>query len=821
MLEMLDTDVRINNRGMNGQRSNEEIPEENEIGRLLRVEPIPVTYDSVPIFIHDNEHPGIHDEPARFYSRFRMTLYCGIIGLASIVLIFVFASLSVRSVSDGIVFGVKNVEILDVSDEGLELNITGISINFGKKGFLNWVDRLNDTEIRFVDDIKVYDDKGDHICDIDFENKSFDFVLDNKLWVFDIPRCVVGIEGAELSDFLKTNSGTGRKVMLKFDALVNGIRIPVSKSIRMENSVVLDKIVARLKRDVEIVNLSIKEYNTDSGFIGDGILQCRSNLCDVIPNLNFSVGVGMATEFCNLCDITIVESKKSKQIVFNVHNIDEAIIKRGVIDDILWRILNDDSHIEKFTFTVVGNDDHKRIPQLWLHQFWKNLELEMSVHVHELITRIHALEVEEETYPTIYVENIETNVDDSTGSLQFGAILSTEIKTLIEEFEISIDGDLLLKGMNLSITDASISKLEDAMRVGVNKVDVNISDVGKSKELVDSVLSNHSDIVVEPVEMKLRSFIKSSFFEGPLMIDGFTEVPLAGIATLIRSVIDGVNENNDRVIDIVDIEVIEGGSEFLKLKSNVNLKLPGKIANATNDICYVNMGLNYNSNELFGIGMFGAESSAGYIPLEFELSMDSSDRDKKRKIEEFVGSFISGVSVAFALHGVEDAGRRSLTGCNDNTCEFFDAIRIPLNVSSASIRGGEGRDSYFIKDTTMHVMSKEVEMTLYNPISNSDIIVEIESGEAICEGYVIGYLKEAVRWRISPGVWNSPRVKIEYANTGSAGWKIIQKTLKGDGVLKNMTVRAVMQVYVGGVPEWKGLDLMYQSSGETNGKIRW
>lgn len=158
---------------------------------------------------------------------------------------------------------------------------------------------------------------------------------------------------------------------------------------------------------------------------------------------------------------------------------------------------------------------------------------------------------------------------------------------------------------------------------------------------------------------------------------------------------------------------------------------------------------------------------------------------------------------------------------------MFQEITFPLAIDSSLISGGSddgggGDDgNYFIRDTVMHIMSKEVEMTLFNPILNKNIIIEIEEAEAICEGYIIGYLRDKTIWEVEPGEWKSPRARVEYANTGSAGWKIIERAVRGDGTLSNMTVRAVVRVTVANLNVWPGLSLLYESKGKTHARVRW
>ncbi|GAV28724.1 hypothetical protein PMKS-002199 [Pichia membranifaciens] len=805
--------------------------EYDETVGLLIAQPVPVRYNSIPSLIRDSEDVIVDEQPSEFYSRWRLKFYI-LAGIIMAFLLLVIGSiLDLKYVLKSIEVDIGGIEVLESNFSGILVNIQNVDVDFQNAGIFNWIEKLNLTEIEFVNDTMVYDEHYQLIFEINTLHKNLSFNVHEESthhWFFDFDEVFVNIEGDRLSKTINQLSTNKTSVFhISSKVKVAGKTFSVRKTMKFEKNNLdgfLDRILLTLMKGISVQNIQIRNYNPEIGFegIGDAVLKIDSIKNLRIPRIGSSIGFMVGDNLYKVADVIFtnfasIENEHFVVFKFTLFNVEEIIIKDGRIDDVLWRLLNDDSKKDKLQFTIVGTevDDDG-----WIRDMWEELVLDVGIRLHNIFdSSFDSCESTLSDFWNIDVTDFNLGLDKSSGQLTFDAHLLYFHDILMQNFKANIEGNILADGINVIFENFTVNKI-DTLFIGASIQDssVNIVDVNKSKKIVQNFLNKDAYSQYVPIEIASRIDLASDFFKGPININGTFIVCLGKLASL--SIYNFFKTSNG-FIELVDMKYIEGGSGYAKIGIDSKLRLPPFMNTLDNEIETINTAVNYDAEEVSELSMMAFKSEDGVIPLGFEVTLNSGDDDKKRKVEEFVGEVISGVTTNVTLHGISTENQSSIFGCNKNICELYDSISIPLSLSSKDITSGEGGKNYFIRDTIMHVISKEVEMTLFNPISNRNLILEIEEGEAICEGYIIGYLKEKIVWEVESGIWKSPRAKVEYANTGSAGWKIIENAIKGDGKINNMTVRAVVKVYISGDTEWSGLNIMYQSTGQTNGKVRW
>lgn len=815
--------VRDNHKGLDD--------EYDETVGLLMAQPVPVRYNSIPSLIRESEDIIVDEQPTAFYSRWRLMFYILTGIIMAFLILLIGTLLDLKYVLKSLNVQIGGIEVLETNLSGILVNVQSIDVDFQSAGILNWIEKLNLTEIEFVNDTMVYDQLYQPLFKIDTLDKNLTFTVYEESthhWIFDLDELFVNIEGDTLSKTVNQLSTNKTSVFhISSRMRVAGKTFSVSKTVNFEKNKLdgfLDRVLSTLVGGVSVQNFQINDYNPAIGFKGKGnaVLKIDSIKNMRIPKIGSSIGFMIEDNLYKVADVNFtnfanIENEHFVVFEFTLFNVEETIIKNGTIDDILWRILNDDSKKEKLQFTILGNgvDDDG-----WIRDMWEDLVFDIGIRLHDIFgSTSFSCDPTLNDVWNLDVTDFNLGLDNTSGRLTFDAHLLYFHDLLMKNLRANIDGSILTDGINVTFENLTINKMDDLF-IGASIQDsvVDIVDVNRSKKMVQNLLDGNAYSQYVSTEIVSRIDLASDFFKGPININGTFNVCLGKFLSLS---IHNFFKISDGFIELVDMEYIDSGSGYVKIGVDSKLRLPPFMNTLENEIKKINTAVKYDAEEVSDVTMLTFKSEDGVIPLRLEVALNSGDDDKKRKVEEFVGEMISGVTTNVTLHGVSYENQSSIFGCNEKICELYDGISIPLSLSSKDITGGESEENYFIRDTIMHVISKEVEMTLFNPISNRNLILEIEEGEAICEGYIIGYLKEKVIWEVESGIWTSPRAKVEYANTGSAGWKIIENAIKGDGKINNMTVRAVVKVYISGDTEWSGLNIMYQNTGQTNGKVRW
>lgn len=170
------------------------------------------------------------------------------------------------------------------------------------------------------------------------------------------------------------------------------------------------------------------------------------------------------------------------------------------------------------------------------------------------------------------------------------------------------------------------------------------------------------------------------------------------------------------------------------------------------------------------------------------------------KLELFVSEFVSGVkNLSLGFHG------RASDSKNKGLQELIGNIKVE-DVELPSIKFGGSDDSAnpFLLESVIHVLTSEVELTLYNPVNNSELLVTILQAEASYDGTTLGHLGHHEMLMIPPGVYKTPRIKLDI-NQG-VGMDILRRAI--DGTLR-VNVTAVFDTTV----QQFSLQLLYHGQG--------
>lgn len=118
--------------------------------------------------------------------------------------------------------------------------------------------------------------------------------------------------------------------------------------------------------------------------------------------------------------------------------------------------------------------------------------------------------------------------------------------------------------------------------------------------------------------------------------------------------------------------------------------------------------------------------------------------------------------------------------------------------------------SPFLLEATIHILTSEVELLVFNPVTNQAILVDILLCQAIYEEHVLAYADNVGDMVIPPGIFRTKR--IPYKVGSGVGGDILRRALNGE---LEVVVKSDMMVEVG---EFKG-QILLQIDGVT-AKVR-
>lgn len=88
------------------------------------------------------------------------------------------------------------------------------------------------------------------------------------------------------------------------------------------------------------------------------------------------------------------------------------------------------------------------------------------------------------------------------------------------------------------------------------------------------------------------------------------------------------------------------------------------------------------------------------------------------------------------------------------------------------------RQSPFLIDATIHVLTSEIELTVFNPLSNAEIMAEIVKCQASYQGETLANIDRSELMLIPPGIYKTPRIPIKVAQ--GIGSDILRRAMNGN-----------------------------------------
>ncbi|KAG7660581.1 uncharacterized protein J8A68_005847 [[Candida] subhashii] len=392
----------------------------------------------------------------------------------------------------------------------------------------------------------------------------------------------------------------------------------------------------------------------------------------------------------------------------------------------------------------------------------------------------------------------------------------------IQENEIS---DVLIKGGSTSgYNHVNITEILGFLNLALtmDNLEIDVLNPSRLGKLFNSLIHNN---ILDNELLYLVLEVQDLYVETPIMNTKISNLKFQPFQLMPKMVSPSAYDSSsfEKLLDqlnttINSIYLLESTEHELRILADVSVFNP---TNFTLDLPNeeITIGVQYNDT-LLG----HATLKDVYIPKQEKVNVSvesviySKSYKDKSKLEYFLSSYVSGGDNSSLIIDIVDNKVKNNHGLNEFIQELsFPNITLPNvdlsypeeEVNSDSKNEITTNSCPFILEATIHLFTSEVELTVYNPISNSELQIEVFQAEAKHQDQILGYLLQRECLVVPPGIYKTPKLGIKI---NSIGMDILRKAINGE---LNVEVMAVLNVTL----DQFDVQLLYKGSG-LKSKIR-
>lgn len=347
-----------------------------------------------------------------------------------------------------------------------------------------------------------------------------------------------------------------------------------------------------------------------------------------------------------------------------------------------------------------------------------------------------------------------------------------------------------LHGENSLNFQSAADSRSGIVTASANNVNVEVLSPRRIGKLINRFLNN---LVVD---LPMWDFdLELAFFQLPVITTTLRHLRVQhGLPHTVVS--EGEDESFfDRLLRLMDVN-IENIFYVQSNKTSVDFVIDLKLTNPLNLLLDVpNDTLTfeylYNKTAIGTVSIENIEIPANVTDLDMSVSMSLSCLTNEQRLfaEEFVSKVISAAEgTAVGVKGLSSKKNQDL-GALLTEIELDD-IKFPMirfedddgeetnSVATQEDETPPTRKSPFLIDATIHVLTSEIELTIYNPVSNAELMAEIIKCQASYKGETLANIDKSELMLIPPGIYKSPRIPIKVAQ--GIGSDILRKAMNGN-----------------------------------------
>ncbi|ODV83848.1 hypothetical protein CANARDRAFT_72852 [[Candida] arabinofermentans NRRL YB-2248] len=488
---------------------------------------------------------------------------------------------------------------------------------------------------------------------------------------------------------------------------------------------------------------------------------------------------------------------------------------KSALNSVVSRFLDGDDIVAVVSGFIVNDDDDG-----WFNQFVQKLKVRLTLNP----SSINFSPFED---PVKKIEIKSMGIQIMNGSplisanVQLGIRLPKEIKGGLNHVDVkSVRGDIKLKNGAFDVCDINMNEWQ---QTSLN-----------SKKLVYDVMLNDGLLNIENedmLSMMIMEMINGGDVDVGLKMEVDTVIDSPFVSTTLNDIDLIMNHHikasKKSLGDLMDsikmklntIKFVASDSSFVKLQSEIALFNPFDI-DVSNGLSSAKVDIGFNGSNIgvIEIGSFNLFSQQ-YNNLTALITLQIDSDTEKSRLEEMFGNYVSGNSPLMRVKGRTD----SIEECQ-SLSNVMSNVEVEMLLPQFSNeddgddndgkkkKKGKVKKSIFLIDSTIHVMTSEIELTVYNPIENHEVVVTIIEGKGSYDGTTIAYVSNGVKLTIPPGVQKTPRIPVTLVRSGIGG-EILKGGLLSGGL--SVDSQAVLGITLGKFE----MDILFHGSG-MDSKIR-
>lgn len=267
----------------------------------------------------------------------------------------------------------------------------------------------------------------------------------------------------------------------------------------------------------------------------------------------------------------------------------------------------------------------------------------------------------------------------------------------------------------------------------------------------------------------------------PILATTLKHLQLPNLPVLMRpmpdnalaGVVAGLN------ITIYSIVYVDSGYDDLHLRVKCQMHNPTGVAiEVPGDTITMHMGCNDTVLGEVSTHNLVIPDDPGAFNFTFDVRLNPGTTRAKLVLEQLIGQFVSGyddlvVSVSGGDHGSENPGLATFL----KQISVEDVAVPNISFATPGTWVQKAHASPFVVDATIHILTSELELTLFNPVANADLMVHVYQAEAFHDGTLLAHIVPNQEFGVPPGVHTTPRLAI--AMDSGLGMDILRRALNG------------------------------------------
>ncbi|CAK7900696.1 hypothetical protein CAAN1_39S00100 [[Candida] anglica] len=389
----------------------------------------------------------------------------------------------------------------------------------------------------------------------------------------------------------------------------------------------------------------------------------------------------------------------------------------------------------------------------------------------------------------------------------------------------SDDGELILSGKSLSPMSSHQLSNTTPFNMFLSVTSFSLSIPPSSSDRFPAIIN--SLLLHEPVSLSISLYNLTANVLLPQLSNNLLTLTNLSLSNIPYQLNLPENNSNSTLADLVDIslsnitlvsstltELTVSLSVHLQLLSpqNLSVEFPLELFESS---------LYFDSMEICKVSLIDPlpTNITNSMTLSVEVTILNT-QDNELALQQLISKFLSG----FPHIEVDILDIRTIITGNENLSNIFSTIELynltlPTigfqrdAISSTELIHSLGSGSPFLVDATIYLLKSEIEITVYNPLTNCNIVVDLASVVATYEGSELGHIGRH-HMDINPGLYTSQR--IPFTMNKGVGSDILRRALNDQLAIEIM---ASFQVLFKDQP-FRSLDLLYKGSGlKTNIKL--